>query len=90
MRTAEFRRGVGNLMALAAGHAACVMCSEGWWVKCHRRLLADALVARGVEVRHITSGVRAVPHDLDPAAVATGDTVTYPAAGDPTRPGADG
>jgi hypothetical protein len=63
------------------------MCSEGWWVKCHRRLLADALVARGVEVRHISSGVRAAPHALDPAAVVTGHTFAYPALGDPTRPG---
>ena len=90
MRTAEFRRGVDDLLALAAQHATCVMCSEGWWVKCHRRLLADALVARGVEVRHISSGVRAASHALDPAAVVTGDTVSYPATGDPTRPGADG
>ena len=90
MRTVEFRRGVADLLALAAGHAACVMCSEGWWVKCHRRLLADALVARGVEVRHISSGVRAAPHALDPAAVVTGDTVTYPAAGDRPQPAGDG
>jgi uncharacterized protein (DUF488 family) len=55
------------------------MCSEGWWVKCHRRLLADALVARGIEVRHISSGVRADAHHLDPAALVTGDTVLYPA-----------
>jgi uncharacterized protein (DUF488 family) len=80
MRTAEFRRGVEDLLALAAGRKACVMCSEGWWVKCHRRLLADALVARGVEVRHITSGVRADPHTLDPTAVVAGEMITYPAA----------
>lgn len=80
MRTPEFRRGVEELLALAADRTACVMCSEGWWVKCHRRLLADALVARGIGVRHIASGVRADPHILDPAAAVTDDTVTYPAA----------
>jgi uncharacterized protein (DUF488 family) len=79
MRTPEFHRGVEELLALAAERKACVMCSEGWWVKCHRRLLADALVARGVEVRHIASGVRADPHVIDPAAVVDGDAVTYPA-----------
>ena len=89
MRTPEFRRGLDELLALAAERPTCVMCSEGWWVKCHRRLLADALVARGVEVRHITSGVRAAPHALDPAAVVTGDTVTYPAPGDPPVPAGD-
>jgi len=79
MRTPEFRGGVEELLKLAADRRACVMCSEGWWVKCHRRLLADALVARGVEVRHIASGVRADPHTVDPAAVVTGETVSYPA-----------
>jgi uncharacterized protein (DUF488 family) len=78
MLTAEFRQGVGELLELAARKAVCVMCSEGWWVKCHRRLLADYLVARGVEVRHIGSRVRADPHILDPAVVATGDGVIYP------------
>lgn len=80
MRTPAFRRGVEELLALAANQTACVMCSEGWWVKCHRRLLADALVARGVEIRHIASGVRADPHTLDPIAKVQGDAVTYPVA----------
>jgi len=79
MRTPAFQRGVEELLKLAADRTACVMCSEGWWVKCHRRLLADALVARGIEVRHIASGVRADPHVLDPAAAVADETVTYPA-----------
>jgi uncharacterized protein (DUF488 family) len=81
MLTPEFRRGVDELLGLAARTVVCVMCSEGWWVKCHRRLIADDLVARGVEVRHISSRVRADPHSLDPAAVVSGDRVTYPPAG---------
>jgi uncharacterized protein (DUF488 family) len=78
MLTPEFRTGVDELLELAARRVVCVMCSEGWWVKCHRRLLADYLVARGVEVRHISSRVRADPHALDPLAVASGGRVTYP------------
>jgi uncharacterized protein (DUF488 family) len=81
MLTPEFRRGVDELLALAARRSTCVMCSEGWWVRCHRRLLADDLVARGVEVRHISSRVRADPHALDPLAVAAGDRVTDPPPG---------
>ena len=80
MRTPAFRRGVEDLLTLAADRKAAIMCSEGWWVTCHRRLLADALVARGIEVRHIASGVRADPHVIDPAAVVTGKTVSYPPA----------
>jgi uncharacterized protein (DUF488 family) len=85
MLTPEFRAGVDELLELAARETACVMCSEGWWVKCHRRLLADYLAARGVEVRHISSRVRADPHALDPLAVVSGDRVTYPPA-EPVRP----
>jgi uncharacterized protein (DUF488 family) len=81
MLTPEFRRGVNQLLDLASRKTVCVMCSEGWWVKCHRRLLADCLVARGVEVRHISSRVRADPHALDPLAVAAGERVTYPPPG---------
>jgi uncharacterized protein (DUF488 family) len=80
MLTPEFRAGVDELLELAAPRTVCVMCSEGWWVKCHRRLLADYLVARGVEVRHISSRVRADPHALDPLAVVSGGRVTYPPA----------
>lgn len=80
MLTAEFRAGVDELLELAARQVVCVMCSEGWWVKCHRRLLADFLVSRGVEVRHISSRVRAEPHALDPLAFASGGRVTYPPA----------
>jgi uncharacterized protein (DUF488 family) len=86
MLTPEFRRGVDELLELAARQTVCVMCSEGWWVKCHRRLLADYLVARGVEVRHISSRVRADPHTLDPAAAAAWDCVTYPPAGTASLP----
>lgn len=81
MLTPEFRAGVDELLDLAARRVVCVMCSEGWWVKCHRRLLADYLVARGVEVRHISSRVRADPHALDSHAVAAGGRVTYPPPG---------
>ena len=90
MLTPAFRRGVDELLALAARRTTCVMCSEGWWVRCHRRLLADYLVARGVEVRHISSRVRADPHALDPLAVAAGDRVTYPPPGPRRGPGTMG
>jgi uncharacterized protein (DUF488 family) len=46
--------------------------------RCHRSLIADALTARGVEVRHIISGRRAQPHRLTPFARIEGDRVRYP------------
>lgn len=59
-----------------------LMCAEAVPWRCHRQLFADALVARGHEVRHILGPGRADPHDLNPhARVAPDGTVTYPAAG---------
>src|SRR5579871_674121 len=53
MQTPEFAAALETLMRFAAEAPACVMCAEAVWWRCHRRLLADALVARGLEVRHL-------------------------------------
>jgi len=45
-----------------------VMCAESLWWRCHRRLLADALLAAGCDVRHIMDGPRLEPHRLSPQA----------------------
>jgi len=55
-----------------------MMCAEAVWWHCHRQLTADALVARGVEVRHITSAHAATPHALTDFARVVGGRVTYP------------
>jgi uncharacterized protein (DUF488 family) len=55
------------------------MCAEAKWWQCHRQLIADALVARGVEVRHILSRRDAPAHQLTPFARLSGTEVTYPA-----------
>lgn len=54
-----------------------VMCAEASWWECHRQLLADAIVARGIEVRHIMNDGDA-PHELTSFARVAGRTVTYP------------
>ena len=55
------------------------MCAEAVPWRCHRSLIADALLARGIEVREITSATRAQPHTLTPWGKVTGRQVTYPA-----------
>jgi hypothetical protein len=58
------------------------MCAEAVPWRCHRQLIADALVARGVEVRHILAPGRHEPHVLNPAAVVgPGGVLTYPGRG---------
>jgi uncharacterized protein (DUF488 family) len=56
MRSAEFAAGLERLEAIAGERRTAVMCAEGGWRRCHRSLLADAMVARGWEVLHIAPG----------------------------------
>ena len=57
-----------------------MMCAESVWWRCHRRIVADHLIARGIPVFHIMGAGRLDPASLTPGAVIRGDdTVTYPA-----------
>jgi uncharacterized protein (DUF488 family) len=57
-----------------------MMCSEGLWWRCHRRLVADRVVAAGGAVWHIAPDGRATAHELPAfARVQPGGTVLYPA-----------
>lgn len=78
MASDDFARGLDALLAFASGRRVAVMCAEAQWWRCHRRLIADALVARGIEVRHIMSPTRAQPHELTSFARIDGNDVTYP------------
>ena len=78
MDTAEFARGLERLRGLASGRAA-VMCAEALPWKCHRSLVADALVARGETVDDILSAESARPHRLPGFARRAGERVVYDA-----------
>lgn len=77
METDEFRQARDWLVRTAAETPTAVMCAESLWWRCHRRMLADALVTAGYEVRHLMSGGRADPHRLHPAARIEGDLPVY-------------
>jgi uncharacterized protein (DUF488 family) len=62
----------------AIRRATAIMCAEAVWWQCHRQLIADALVARGVEVRHIVSTAAPEPHRLTEFARVEATRVTYP------------
>jgi uncharacterized protein (DUF488 family) len=79
MQTGAFAEALADLVAFASGRLVAVMCAEAKWWQCHRQLIADALVARGIEVRHIMSPTEATPHTLTPFAHTDGTRVTYPA-----------
>jgi uncharacterized protein (DUF488 family) len=78
MATDEFRRAVRELLSAAAQSRTSVMCAEKLYWKCHRRLLSDYLVSRGIEVIHIIEPGRSSDHKLTPYAVATESGVIYP------------
>ena len=78
MQTPEFERGIERLIELASKERVAVMCAEAVPWRCHRSLIADALLVRGLAVHHITSATRAEPHRLTPFARVEGTGVTYP------------
>jgi uncharacterized protein (DUF488 family) len=80
MQTPEFEEGLCQLRALAKEGPVAVLCAEAVPWRCHRSLLADALLARGVVVEHIVGKGRTRPHRLTPFARIEGRTVTYPPA----------
>jgi uncharacterized protein (DUF488 family) len=79
MQSAEFLHALDELMAAARELPTAIMCSEALPQQCHRRLIADALVARGWTVRHLLSPKRIEDHTLTPFARVDGTAVTYPA-----------
>jgi uncharacterized protein (DUF488 family) len=75
----DFARGLDQLIALGRERRLATMCSEAVWWRCHRRIIADHLLARGEEVFHLMGDDRVEPAKLTPAARADGEIVTYPA-----------
>lgn len=87
MQTEEFQDSLARCIELAKRERVALMCAEAVPWRCHRSLIADALLARGIEVREIASGIRTRPHSLTPWACVMGTQVTYPAAPqEPCRP----
>jgi uncharacterized protein (DUF488 family) len=78
MQTPAFAAALEDLLGWSRAAPTAVMCAEAVWWRCHRQLIADALVARGIEVRHITSPKAAAAHVLTSFARVDGERVSYP------------
>ena len=76
MASDEFRDAVDAL--LASDKITAVMCAEAVPWRCHRNLLADDLVRRGIEVIHILGTNATKPHEMNPNARLAGGHLTYP------------
>lgn len=79
MQTADFVQGLAELVELARRDRVAAMCAEAVPWRCHRSLIADALVVRGIAVDEIVSAARLDRHALTPFAHVEGTVVTYPA-----------
>lgn len=89
MQTPAFQAGLEELIQIASMKPTAIMCAEAVPWRCHRSLIADALIARGWQVIDLMSQRSAKPHKLTEFAQVEGMRVTYPAMhkrGDPCLP----
>jgi uncharacterized protein (DUF488 family) len=78
METPGFQAALDRLIRRGAEAATAILCAEAVPWRCHRRLISDALVARGIDVLHILGPGRADPHELDAnARVLPGGRLLY-------------
>jgi len=88
MATPAFEKAIEQLLEFASAsgsggfeggaHRTAIMCAEAVWWRCHRQLIADALVAHGVDVRHISTDRAAPAHELTDFARVEDGKVSYP------------
>lgn len=78
MQTTDFAASLAAVIELAQTDRVALMCAEAVPWRCHRSLIADALLVHGVAVCEIVSPNRLQPHKLTPFARVRGDEITYP------------
>jgi uncharacterized protein (DUF488 family) len=78
MQTQPFADALQQVLGFAARERLALMCAEAVPWRCHRSLVADALVVRGIEVLEITGPTTARAHALTPWAKVEGTTISYP------------
>lgn len=78
MQTPEFSAAIGELVVAAREQVVAIMCAEAVPWRCHRSLIGDALLARGLRVLDIMSATSTKPHELTSFAKVDGTRVWYP------------
>jgi uncharacterized protein (DUF488 family) len=78
MQTPEFAAALAALIEMAGREQTAIMCAEAVPWRCHRSLIADALLVRGCAVAHILSDSEAKPHSLTSFARVRGEQIIYP------------
>jgi len=78
MQTTEFDDALNELIRLAGSRRTAIMCAEAVPWRCHRSLIADALVVRGLHVEEIVSVTKTREHTLTPWSRVIGERISYP------------
>ena len=78
MQTPEFEAGMNELIKLAKDGPVAIMCAEAVPWRCHRSLIADALLVRGVSVEHIMTLKTRTEHTMTKWAHVNDKQITYP------------
>lgn len=78
MQTPEFAAALAQLIAISRTRRTAIMCAEAVPWRCHRSLIADALLAHGIPAIEILSPTSSRPHKLTPFAKVDGTRITYP------------
>lgn len=86
MQTPEFKQSLEELILLANQQPIALMCAEAVPWRCHRSLIADALLVRGIRIEDIMSPTRRQVHSLTSFAKVRGTTITYPDAASRNTP----
>lgn len=73
-----FDEGLDELIELATNRRVAIMCSEAVWWRCHRRIIADYLIQRGIEVFHLMGAGKMEPASMTPAARPADGRISYP------------
>jgi uncharacterized protein (DUF488 family) len=79
MQTEQFNTALTRIVQLSTEKKIALMCAEAYFGKCHRMLLSDALIVRGVQVIHILDLTQTKPHQVTSFAKVNGTKITYPA-----------
>ena len=80
MQTPEFEKALDQLIHWAQKRRTVIMCAEAVPWRCHRSMIGDALLARGIRVEEIASRSRTRPHTFTPWALVRRKRVSYPAS----------
>jgi uncharacterized protein (DUF488 family) len=80
MQTPDFEQSLNTLIEVAKKEQVAVMCAESLPWRCHRSLIADALLVRGFKVEHIMNNKKSLKHTLTQWIKVEGTKITYPPA----------